>query len=90
MNNELTHDHLDVLMEAMRLHRETFGSVSRYRYALCGMCSGTHMMCKEPGLWKADIDAAYGRVPLKDRHKWAAGVMPGSACKCLMFSHVLV
>ena len=79
MNNELTHDHLDILMEAMRLHFETFGSVSNYWYALRGECSSTCVMCKEPGLWKADIDAAYRRVPLKDKHKWAAGVMPSSA-----------
>ena len=27
-----------------------------------------------PSLWKADIDAAFRRVPLKPSHRWAAGV----------------
>ena len=27
-----------------------------------------------PALWKADIDAAFRRVPLKPAHRWAAGV----------------
>ena len=27
-----------------------------------------------PGLWKADIDAAFRRIPLKEDHKWAAAV----------------
>ena len=27
-----------------------------------------------PGLWKADIDAAFRRVPLRESHQWAAGV----------------
>jgi len=25
-------------------------------------------------LWKADINAAFRRVPLKESHKWAAGI----------------
>ncbi len=33
------------------------------------------MLCfQAPGLWKADIDAAFRRVPLQDPHKWAAAV----------------
>ena len=27
-----------------------------------------------PGLWKADIDAAYRRVPVAPEHRWACGV----------------
>lgn len=29
---------------------------------------------ERPGLWKADIDAAFRRVPLCQQHRWAAGV----------------
>ena len=32
-------------------------------------------LCDEvPWLWKADVDAAFRRVPLCEAHKWAAGV----------------
>ena len=27
-----------------------------------------------PGLWKADVDAAFRRIPLRADHKWAAGI----------------
>ncbi len=27
-----------------------------------------------PGLWKADIDAAFRRVPIRACHRWACGV----------------
>ena len=28
-----------------------------------------------PGLWKADVDAALGRIPLLAEHRWAAAVV---------------
>ena len=31
-------------------------------------------VCQAPGLWKADIDAAFRRVPLQESHQWAAVV----------------
>ena len=32
-------------------------------------------MCWQvPGLWKADVNSAFRRVPMKDTHKWAAGI----------------
>ena len=31
-------------------------------------------VCQAPGLWKADIDAAFRRVPLQESHQWAAAV----------------
>ena len=27
-----------------------------------------------PGLWKADVDAAFRRLPIKAEHRWAASV----------------
>ena len=27
-----------------------------------------------PGLWKADIDSAFRRVPIKPAHRWACGI----------------
>ena len=28
-----------------------------------------------PGLWKADVDAAFRRIPLLAEHRWAAAVV---------------
>jgi len=50
----ISHDHLDDLLEAMRMHKKLVGSL--------------------PGLWKADVDAAFRRLPIRESHKWAAGV----------------
>ena len=44
MNNELTHDHLDILMEAMRLHFETFECVSHCWKVLRGKCCVARVM----------------------------------------------
>ena len=32
-----------------------------------------------PGLWKADVDAAFRRIPLRPEHRWAAAIV--FACK---------
>ena len=29
---------------------------------------------KMPGIWKADIDSAFRRIPIKPSHRWAAAV----------------
>ena len=50
----VSHDHLDLLLAAMRQVMLLMGVV--------------------PWLMKADIDAAFRRVPLKTQHMWAAGV----------------
>jgi hypothetical protein len=80
VTDELSHDHLDVLLEAMRLHHETFERVSHSGWHAAHGMFLAHVRCvlQAPGLWKADIDAAFRRVPLKDGHKWAAGVKLGS------------
>ncbi len=31
-------------------------------------------MGEVPGLWKADIDAAFRRIPVRPEHRWACGV----------------
>ena len=51
---KITHDHLDDLLAAMRMHKRPVGS--------------------EPWLWKADVDSAFRRVPIRESHKWAGGV----------------
>jgi hypothetical protein len=50
----ITHDHLDDLLAALRMHKQLVGSA--------------------PWLWKADVDAAFRRIPIRESHKWAAGV----------------
>ena len=32
-----------------------------------------------PGLWKADVDSAFRRVPVREAHKWATGYV---SCLC--------
>ena len=32
------------------------------------------LMGELPGLWKADVDAAFRRLPIKAEHRWAASV----------------
>ena len=49
------HDHLDQLLDLLRLVHEKLGVV--------------------PSLWKADIDAAYRRLPISPEHAWAAGIV---------------
>jgi hypothetical protein len=51
---KITHDHLDGLLAAMRMHKQLIGSA--------------------PWLWKADVDSAFRRLPIRESHKWAAGV----------------
>ena len=31
--------------------------------------------CQVPGLWKADIDAAFRRIPVMEEHQWAAAIV---------------
>ena len=52
--DKVSHDHLDSLLQLLRLV-----------FSLTGVV---------PWLWKADIDAAFRRVPLMGAHIWAAGV----------------
>ena len=68
----IKHDHLDDLLAAMKLLHETTGQVEAFAFAmfLCMRLAGLQV----PRLWKADIDAAFRRVPLKESHKWAAAV----------------
>ena len=56
---KMTNDHLDDLMESVRLFLVRIGVV--------------------PALWKADVDAAFRRIPLRPEHRWAAAVV----FKCL-------
>jgi len=51
---KVSHDHLDSLLQLLRVVFAKTGVV--------------------PWLWKADIDAAFRRVPLMGTHVWAAGV----------------
>ena len=43
-------------------------------------------MGEVPGLWKADIDAAFRRIPVRPEHRWACGIafMVGKQV-CLIF-----
>ena len=52
---KVSHDHLDSLLQLLRVVFAMTGAV--------------------PWLWKADIDAAFRRVPLMGAHIWASGVM---------------
>jgi len=51
---KVSHDHLDKLLQLLRLVFQSSGEV--------------------PWLWKADVDAAFRRVPLASAHVWASGV----------------
>ena len=41
---------------------------------LTGMRQFRILLGELPGLWKADVDAAFRRVPIKPEHRWASGV----------------
>ena len=66
----MSHDHLDSLLQLLRLV-----------FMLTGVV---------PWLWKADIDAAFRRVPLMGAHIWAAGVtyLVGNVAWC-SFHHAM-
>ena len=32
------------------------------------------LVLQEPGLWKADIDGAFRRIPVRPEHRWATAV----------------
>ena len=68
----IKHDHLDDLLAAMRLQHDTTGQACTFAFAR--MMRHICMFVKVPELWKADVDAAFRRVPLRDSHKWAAAV----------------
>ena len=39
-----------------------------------GMIAHKRRTGKAPGLFKADIDSAFRRVPIKPEHRWACGI----------------
>ena len=55
----------------MRCQSRATGQVLGLRVLYRVLCTSCF---QAPGLWKADIDAAFRRVPLQDAHKWAAAV----------------
>ncbi len=72
-NSAIKHDHLDDLLESMKIQHEASSVVRLYTSMFLEFVS---IACMEaPGLRKADIDAAFRRVPLMDSHKWAANVV---------------
>ena len=77
IDTPIHHDHLDDLLEAMRMQKRATGQVVHCLRAAMQVCLSVHWplrVCQVPGLWKADIDSAFRRVPLQDSHKWAAVV----------------
>ena len=42
--------------------------------AFANKSDGYYMFSKAPALMKADIDAAFRRIPVKESHRWAATV----------------
>lgn len=57
--------HVDVVNPITHDHLDGLQEAMRLQHEASG-CA--------PGLWKADIDAAFRRVPLREDHKWAAVV----------------
>ena len=41
---------------------------------LAGMRQFRILLGELPGLWKADVDAAFRRLPIRKDHRWAASV----------------
>ena len=39
-----------------------------------GMRLFRRLLGVEPGLWKADIDSAFRRIPVRKEHRWACAV----------------
>ena len=71
MMQELHHEHLDHLLAAMRLHVKSQHN-ARGCAELVGVSDAD--LLQAPSLWKADIDGAFRRVPLREDHRWAAAV----------------
>ena len=74
MPPNLHHEHVDHLLVAMRRHMEAFGEVDSPSL-LCSTNRACVCLVQVPGLWKADIDGAFRRIPVRPEHRWATTVV---------------
>lgn len=84
MPEKICHDHLDDLALAMQAFYELNNQVRESGWLSTAARSVlrrppfgvpfVRVLFQAPGQWKADIDAAFRRVPIREAHKWAAGV----------------
>ena len=83
----ITHDHLDDLLEAMKLHHDMFGVASLL--SLSNKSFSHVLWSQAPGLWKSDVDSAFRRIPIVN---WCrkfcnvAFVASDRVCHCLLQS----
>ncbi len=70
----VTHDHLDDMAAAMMKFMLIVGMVWHFFRQTSAHRPFLALTAQVPGLWKADIDSAFRRIPLLGDHLWAAGV----------------